>query len=91
MGLFCLDKEALIQDREQPNAHPKAKHSRLLTPLSNAAARMNVTEKALPQMVEAGTIAAIQTPSGELLVAADDNGYQTKEEIIAERFTQKAY
>ena len=55
-------------------------------PLRDAATKLRLSEKASTQMVEAGTIAAIQTPSGELLVAANDNGYQTKEEIIAERF-----
>lgn len=54
---------------------------------------MGLSEKALTQLAEAGTIAAIQTSSGELLVAADNNGtphqteYKTKDEIIAEKFS----
>lgn len=42
-------------------------------PLPDAAAKMDLSEKVLTQLAEAGTIAAIQTPSGELLVAAEDN------------------
>lgn len=55
-------------------------------PLSAAAKRMGLSEKALTQLVEAGKIQAVQTPSGELLVAADNGQYQTKEEIITKHF-----
>ncbi len=57
-------------------------------PLSEAARQFNLSEKALTQLIETGKIQAVQTPDGELLVAADNNGqhYQTKDEIIAKHF-----
>ena len=57
-------------------------------PLSDAAKKFNLSEKALTQLVKAGKIEAVQLPSGELLVAAEDNGKQltTKDEIIAGEF-----
>ena len=60
-------------------------------PLSDAAKKFKLSEKALTQLIKASKIEAVQLPSGELLVAAEDNGkngqnLKTKDEIIAEEF-----
>jgi hypothetical protein len=62
-------------------------------PLDQAAQKLGLSQKVLTQQIQAGKIAAVQLPSGELLVAADNNGqktngqaYQTKDEIIAAHF-----
>jgi predicted site-specific integrase-resolvase len=58
-------------------------------PLSDAARKFSLSEKALTQLVKTGKIEAVQLPSGELLVAAEYNGGKplTKQEIISERFS----
>lgn len=57
-------------------------------PLSEAANKYNLSEESLTQLIETGKMQAVQTPSGELLVAAVNNGSEskTKQEIIAEKF-----
>jgi predicted site-specific integrase-resolvase len=58
-------------------------------PLSDAAKKYGLSEKVLTQMVQEGKIEAVQLPTGDLLVAAEKNGYndpQTKEGIITKRF-----
>lgn len=60
-------------------------------PLADAAKKFGMSRKALTQMIQTGKIEAVQLPSGELLVAAKDNGkngqnWKAKEEIIAEEF-----
>ena len=54
-------------------------------PLPDAARKYNLTEQALTQLIEAGKIGAVQLPSGEILVPADNNRKgKTKDEIIVE-------
>lgn len=55
-------------------------------PLSDAAQKFELSENVLTQLIQAGKIEAVQLPSGELLVAADNGQYITKEEIISEEF-----
>ena len=55
-------------------------------PLDQAAKRHGVSKKVLTQQIRAGKIQAVQLPSGDLLVAAENNGHQTKEEIITHKF-----
>lgn len=57
-------------------------------PLSDAAKKYGLSEKVLTQMVQAGKIEAVQLPTGDLLVAAENNShkFQTKEEIIAKDY-----
>ena len=58
-------------------------------PFDQAARRYGLSPNLLTQQIQAGKIAAVKLPSGELLVAADNtNGqdYQTKDEIIAAHF-----
>ncbi len=55
-------------------------------PISEAAQRLGLSEKALTQLIEAGKIQAAQTPSGELLVVVDNNSPQTKEDIINKKY-----
>ncbi len=57
-------------------------------PLAEAAEKYGLSKKVLTQMIQAGKIEAVQLPSGELLVAAEYNGYQskTREQVIAEKF-----
>jgi hypothetical protein len=61
-------------------------------PLAEAAEKFGLSEKVLTQMIQAGKIEAVQLPSGELFVAAENNGNghgpKTKDEIIAEKFAQ---
>ena len=56
--------------------------------LSEAADKYNLSENVLTQLIQAGKIEAVQLPSGELLVAANNDPQQirTKEQIIAEKF-----
>lgn len=58
-------------------------------PLDQAARHYGLSKKVLTQQIQAGKIQAVRLPSGDLLVAAENNGqnYQTKEEIIADKFT----
>jgi hypothetical protein len=63
-------------------------------PLDQAAQHYGLSQNLLTQQIQTGKIAAVQLPSGELLVAADntngqknnDQAYQTKDEIIAAHF-----
>lgn len=57
-------------------------------PLADAEKKFGVSRKVLTQMIQSGKIEAVQLPSGDLLVAADNNDqdYQTKDEIIARKF-----
>ncbi len=57
-------------------------------PFDQAARHYGLSQKVLTQAIQAGKIEAVQLPSGDLLVAAENNGkdYQTKEEIIARKF-----
>ncbi len=57
-------------------------------PLPDAARRYGLSEESLTQLVGSGNIQAVQLPSGELLVAAENNGnkVKTKKEIIIEEF-----
>lgn len=57
-------------------------------PLTEAAEKHNVSENVLTQMIQAGKIGAVQLPSGEVLVSAENNNQKprAKEEIIAEKF-----
>jgi hypothetical protein len=57
-------------------------------PLSDAAQKYGISEEALTQLIEAGKIEAVQLSSGELLVAAENGKYKTKEQIIAEEFSE---
>jgi hypothetical protein len=62
-------------------------------PLSDAAKKYGLSEKVLTQMVQAGKIEAVQLPTGDLLVAAENNGHnepKTKEEIIAKDYHHPA-
>ena len=58
-------------------------------PLADAAKKFGLPQKVLTQMIQTGKIEAVQLPSGELLVSAEDNGNtsKTKQEIIAELFS----
>lgn len=57
-------------------------------PLPKAARKYGLSEKVLTQLVKAGKIEAVQLPSGEVLVPANNGSKspQTKDEIIAEKF-----
>lgn len=59
--------------------------------LEEATRKYGVEKKVLTQLIEAGMIKTRETPTGELFVVADKNGndqeFQTKDEIIAEKFT----
>jgi hypothetical protein len=57
-------------------------------PLTFLWPRRRLSEKVLTQLIQAGRIGAVQLPSGEVLVAADNNGQgcKTKTEIIATNF-----
>ena len=57
-------------------------------PLADAAEKYGISEEALTQLIEAGKIEAVQLPSGELLVVAENCKYKTKEEIITEEFSE---
>jgi len=73
-----------------PNGNPQNTTSELnvptYLPFSDAAIRLRLSEKALTQLVKAGKIEAVQLPSGELLVSAENGQFKTKDEIIAEKF-----
>lgn len=58
-------------------------------PFDQAVRQYGLSKKVLTQRIRTGKIQAVQLPSGDLLVAAESNGqdYQTKEEIIGDRFT----
>lgn len=62
-------------------------------PLADAAQKYGLSEKALTQQIQAGKIEAVQLPSGELLVAAENNGYklQTKEPEYHDLFGNRLY
>ena len=68
---------------------PSQPHIPTYIPLDQAARHYGLPKKVLTQEIQAGKIQAVQLPSGDLLVAAENNGqdYQTKEEIIAQKFT----
>ena len=57
-------------------------------PLPEAARKYELSEKVLTQLIQAGKIEAVQLPSGELLVSAnnDPQKIRTREQIIAEKF-----
>ncbi len=63
-------------------------------PFDQAAQHYGLSKRVLTQQIQAGKIGAVQLPSGELLVAADNNNgqknngqdYQTKGEIIIAHF-----
>ncbi|MCL4304066.1 MAG: hypothetical protein KJ077_50750 [Anaerolineae bacterium] len=58
-------------------------------PLAEAAKKYGLPETVLTQQIQAGKIEAVQLPTGELLVSAENNGHnklKTKEEIITEKF-----
>jgi hypothetical protein len=56
-------------------------------PLPEAAGQYGLSEKVLTQLVQAGKIEAVQLPSGELLVSANNGSTpKTKAQIIAEEF-----
>jgi hypothetical protein len=56
-------------------------------PLSEAARKHNISEKALTRMIQDGRIGGAQLPSGELLVSDDGlDQTKTKEQIIEEKF-----
>jgi hypothetical protein len=57
-------------------------------PLADAAKKFGMSIKVLTQMIRAGKIEAVQLPSGEVLVAAENNGqeWKTKKDIISEKF-----
>jgi predicted site-specific integrase-resolvase len=67
---------------------PSPTHIPTYIPLDQAARHYGLSKKVLTQEIQAGKIQAVQLPSGDLLVAAENNGrdYQTKEEIIAQKF-----
>jgi predicted site-specific integrase-resolvase len=67
---------------------PSQAHIPTYIPLEQAARHYGLSKKVLTQEIRAGKIQAVQLPSGDLLVAAENNGqnYQTKEEIIAHKF-----
>ena len=67
---------------------PSQAHIPTYIPLDQAARHYGLSKKVLTQEIQAGKIQAVQLPSGDLLVAAENNGrdYQTKEEIIAQKF-----
>jgi predicted site-specific integrase-resolvase len=72
----------------QPSTAHKPKIPTYL-PLAEAAEKFGLSKKVLTQMIQAGKIEAVQLPSGELLVAAENgNGHepQTKEDIISVKF-----
>jgi predicted site-specific integrase-resolvase len=67
---------------------PSQPHIPTYIPFDQAARHYGLPKKVLTQKIRAGKIQAVQLPSGDLLVAAENNGqdYQTKEEIIAQKF-----
>jgi hypothetical protein len=79
------------QEKPTPNGTKTPNGTRIPTylPFDQAARRYGLSPNLLTQQIQAGKIAAVKLPSGELLVAADNtNGqdYQTKDEIIAAHF-----
>ena len=73
-----------------PNGKSSNLNQRVPTyiPLADAIQKYGISEEALTQLIEAGKIEAVQLPSGELLVAAENGKYKTKEEIITEEFSE---
>jgi hypothetical protein len=67
---------------------PSQPHIPTYLPLDQAARHYGLSKKVLTQEIQAGKIQAVQLPSGDLLVAAENNSqdYQPKEEIIAREF-----
>jgi hypothetical protein len=57
-------------------------------PFSDAAHKYNLSEKALTQLIETGKIEAVQLPSGEVLVSAENGQPISKEDILEEDFTE---
>ena len=57
-------------------------------PLPEAADKYDVSENVLTQLIQTGKIDAVQLPSGEVLVSANNNPqeFKTREQIIAEKF-----
>jgi len=82
----CASQEVQVM------AKPKSPSSTLelnvptYIPLPEAAQKLGLSEQVLTQLIQAGKIDAVQLPSGELLVPAD-NGYETKEQILQEKYT----
>jgi hypothetical protein len=78
-------------ENQSQNFSSKMVNPRIPTylPLPDAAKKFGLSEKVLTRHIQAGKIEAVQLPSGELLVAAQNNGQdepRTKEEIIAAEF-----
>lgn len=78
-------------ETQSQNFNSKMVNPRIPTylPLPDAAKKFGLSEKVLTRHIQAGKIEAVQLPSGELLVAAQNNGQdepRTKEEIIAAEF-----
>jgi len=82
---------AILNGHDGFNRKSEIQNTRIPTylPLDQAAQKLGLSEKVLTQLIRAGKIQAVQLPSGELLVAADNNNgqeYKTKAEIIAHNF-----
>jgi hypothetical protein len=56
-------------------------------PLSEAAQKYDLSEQVLTQLIQAGKIEAVRLPSGELLVSAENGRPKSKDDILAEEFT----
>jgi excisionase family DNA binding protein len=65
-------------------------HIPVYLPLSEATRKFNLSEQVLTQLVQAGKIEAVQLPSGDLFVTADNIPKipKTKDEIIAKKFAE---
>jgi hypothetical protein len=55
-------------------------------PLPEAARKYRLSENRLTQLIRAGKIEAVQLPSGELLVSAENGQSKTREMIINEKY-----
>jgi hypothetical protein len=73
--------DALVSTSARPNPNIPT-----FLPLADAAKKLGMSRKLLTQMAETGKIEAVQLPSGELLVSAENGQYKTKEEVIAEKY-----
>jgi hypothetical protein len=61
-----------MAESEATSSTPKLNISTYI-PLSETAQEHGVSEQALTQLIQAGRIDAVQLPSGELLVAAENS------------------
>jgi excisionase family DNA binding protein len=65
----------------------KPHHIPTYLPLPDAAKKYGLSETVLTQLIQVGKIQAVKLPTGELLVAAENNdSKKTKAEIIAKEF-----